>query len=766
MKNLPLLTVFFLVASNIVFAETLRVRSGEHANFTRFTINIPPGSVWKINQFSQEFELIVDIENAEYDLSGIFSRIPRTRVVDVDQKGIGGPLKFTLNCYCSVNPSLFENDLIVIDVSNAKASNLTAVSKYKPTRGASHYRFASRFPELDLITQDYETASVGTAVEPNSQLQLPQLEDGRNYASSLPTETVPISEFDNIASIVERRLIEEIEQARVGGSLYSESLSNDLNSGYGKNNEDDGRSLKDEESFSAGGPGLNLNYRNALDESLLRDTRGLREGKVEKECDSEGDIEISSWVGKDDSYSQQLSFWRARLYGEFDRVNDVAAINLAKIQLHFGFGAEAFKTLMLSGAENSEREILVELARIIEEPGVYASPMFEGQHVCDQNSALWAVLTRPDTAASSNHEAVIRSVDNLPKSLKEHLGAAVSQIFLTENEPDVSDSILRILNRGPEHESFSALLAEARTAELKGHNEIAGTKRELVARSNTMHSPKALVHLVSKAVDERGTLDPEIIDLVSSYEREFKGTDVGFDLARAKILGNAILGNFRVAVKNFRNISTSDEGSSLKDVRNDLLMILTERASDAEFIEYGLLVAGGFENELDGVVREEMSARLLNLGLSRVASGLLTLFKAPDESNRSKVLRARAALLENLPYEALDAISGMSQPEAIKLRAEAMLQVKRYSEAAELFTDVGELEIASRSFWLAGQPEKVSDEEGGEYGQISRVTKELGIVDSSVPEVQPLQRARELLMDSGDVRSNISELLGHVQLSE
>ena len=195
-------------------------------------------------------------------------------------------------------------------------------------------------------------------------------------------------------------------------------------------------------------------------------------------------------------------------------------------------------------------------------------------------------------------------------------------------------------------------------------------------------------------------------------------------------------------------------------------MILTERASDAEFIEYGLLMAGGFENEMDAMVREEMAVRLLNLGLSRPANGLLTLFKAPDESNRSRVLRARAALLENLPYEALDAISGMSQPEAIKLRAEAMLQVKRYSEAAELFADLDELEVASRSFWLADQPEKVADEDGGEYGQISRVTRELEIVDSSVPEVQPLQRARELLMESGNVRSSISELLGRVQLSD
>lgn len=766
MNNLPFLTVFFLIASNIVFAETLRVRSGEHGEFTRFTVNIPPGSVWKINEIDQEFELIVDVENVEYDLSGIFSRIPRNRVLDVDQKGIGDPLKFKLNCYCSVKPSLFGNDLIVIDVSNTKASNLTAVAKYKPIRGANYYRFASGFSQLDLITQDFETTSMGTVVRSDSQLQLPQLAVNRNYASILPIGKIPISEFDNIRNIVERRLIEEIEHARVGESLYSESLSSGLNSRYDENNEVDGRDLKDGESSSAGGPGLNFDYRNALDENLVREIKPLGEGKIEKECKGEEDIEISSWVGKDDSYTKKLSFWRARLYGEFDRVNDVAAINLAKIQLHFGFGAEALETLMLSGAKNSEREILVELARIIEEPGVYVSPMFKGQHVCDQNSALWAVLTRPDTAASSNHEAVIRSVENLPKGLKEHLGAAVSRIFLTENEPDVSDSILRILNRGPDHENFSALLAEASSAELKGDNEISGTKRERVVGSNTMHSPKALVHLVSKAVDESGTLDPKILGLVSSYEREFKGTDVGFELARAKILGSAILGNFREAIKDFGKISTSNEGSSLKNTRNDLLMILTERASDAEFVEYGLLMAGGFENEMDAMVREEMAVRLLNLGLSRPANGLLTLFKAPDESNRSRVLRARAALLENLPYEALDAISGMSQPEAIKLRAEAMLQVKRYSEAAELFADLDELEVASRSFWLADQPEKVADEEGGEYGQISRVTRELEIVDSSVPEVQPLQRARELLMESGNVRSSISELLGRVQLSD
>lgn len=757
---------FFLVASDVVVAETLRVRSGEHEQFTRITIGIPPGSDWSVKESDDGFELSLNVENAIYDLSGFFSRIPRTRVLDVAQEEIGEPLKFKLNCSCSVQTFLFGENLLVIDVSIIGFSNLKPPLSPTTIFSAERYMFANDLSKLEPSRRNIETTALGVGMDAESQENFTQPEGDRSTASSTLSRELSILEVGRDRNLAETRLIEEIEHARSRGLLTTIRESDSIEPKYESKFDDVGSDQGARADFFANDLGLNLDYPNAFDESLLLSIEQLEENVDNPVCVEKEGLAINSWVPQKDSYSQQVAFWRGRLFDEFDRVNDAAAINLAKVLLHFGFGAEAHETLLLSTVESSDREILLELAKIIDEPGEYASTMFEGQQVCDRDSALWAVLARPGAAASSNREAVIRSVNSLPRGLKEHLGAAASRIFLKENERYVSDSILRILDRAQNDRNFASLLAEARSAELTGHEEAARTNRELVAESNTIHSPDALIQLVSQALGERRTLEPEIVSLVSSYERELKGTRIGLELARAKALGYAILGDFKEAVRNFNETASQLESPSVHGTRNDLVMLLTESASDADFIQFGLSLVQGFESDLDEIVRETMASRLLSLGLSRAANGLLSLVKTSDESNNSRILRAQAALLENLPYEALEAISGMSQPEAIKLRAKAMLRINRYSEAAELFSVINEPEFASRSYWLAGQPEKVSDEDITEYGQISKVTKELATDDRVVSEMQPLQRARELLSDSGDVRSSISDLLDRVQLSE
>ena len=766
MKYWCFTAVFFLFAGDAVVAETLRVRSGEHERFTRITIGIPPGSDWRVKESDDGFELSLNVENAAYDLSGFFSRIPRTRVLDVAQEEIGEPLKFKLNCSCSVQTFLFGESLVVIDVSNSGPSNLSAPLSPTTNFSFERYRFADDLDKLEPARRDSGITALGASTDAEFQGSFSQPEGDRSTTSSSFLREFSILEVGRDRNLAEARLIEEIEHARSQGLLTTKRESGGIDPNYESKFDDVGPDQGAEVGFSTNDLGLNLDYPNAFDESLVLSMDQLEENADDPLCIEKEGLTINSWVPKKSSYSQQVAFWRGRLFDEFDRVNDAAAINLAKVLLHFGFGAEALETLLLSTVESSDREILVELAKIIDEPGEYASPIFEGQQVCDRDSALWAVLAWPGAAASSNREAVIRSVNSLPRGLKEHLGAAASRIFLKENERDVSDSILRILDRAQNDRNFASLLAEANSAELTGKQEVARTNRELVAESNTIHSPAALIQLVSQVLDERGTLGPEIVSLVSSYERELEGTRIGLELARAKILGYAILGDFKEAVRNFSKTANHLESPSLHETRNDLLMLLTESASDADFIQFGLSLAQGFESDLDEMVREKMVSRLLSLGLSRSANGLLSLLKTSDESNNSRILRAQAALLEDLPYEALEATSGMSQPEAIKLRAKAMLKINRHSEAAELFSDINEPEVASRSYWLAGQPEKVSDEDSTEYGQIAKVTKELATDDRDVSEMQPLQRARELLTDSGDVRSSISELLDRVQLSE
>ena len=129
------------------------------------------------------------------------------------------------------------------------------------------------------------------------------------------------------------------------------------------------------------------------------------------------------------------------------------------------------------------------------------------------------------------------------------------------------------------------------------------------------------------------------------------------------------------------------------------------------------------------------------------------------------MLKARAALAENLPHEAMIALLGVEGEEADRLRAEAMAQRQDYAQAAAILREVNDAEALPRVRWLAEdwQAQGSADDE---YSVLSDIASDLRMRTEAIATAGTLENARALLGDSSQTRRDIDALLARSEIME
>ena len=69
-------------------AQTVAIRSGEHAEFSRLTMNLPSRPNWQIEASETGARLIINQPNLTLDPSSVFTRIPRDRLTDLSWQAL------------------------------------------------------------------------------------------------------------------------------------------------------------------------------------------------------------------------------------------------------------------------------------------------------------------------------------------------------------------------------------------------------------------------------------------------------------------------------------------------------------------------------------------------------------------------------------------------------------------------------------------------------------------------------------------------------
>jgi hypothetical protein len=109
-------------------AQQARIRTGEHRDFTRLVVMLPAPADWSLRQTETGYDLTVDEGKPQFDLTGAFARIDRTRIRKLGTRpGIlhindGDP------CECRAEAFEFRPGIVVVDFRDGKPEAPPATS--------------------------------------------------------------------------------------------------------------------------------------------------------------------------------------------------------------------------------------------------------------------------------------------------------------------------------------------------------------------------------------------------------------------------------------------------------------------------------------------------------------------------------------------------------------------------------------------------------------------------------------------------------------
>ena len=737
--------LFTVVFAAAVAAETVVVRSGEHTGFTRLVMRLPSKVDWGITESSQAFDLNYDLPDVHFDVSQVFNRIPRLRLVGLAQSGPGAALVFTLGCNCIVRSFTEPNGFLVIDIRDSEEEKLQSRRRIEMPVNQEKYRFSSvSKPVSEGLSFPVVPVRPSKGMVPIArgiQRTADRMHSGRGAINA--SEERLIAQINRAASQGLLEVSNKTEKAHVGDAFNSVQPA--------KEPDELARAVELHSSVS-----LSATTVFDRDSSIISHlTNPERSGPF---CFESSQVALQDWV-ENEPFSEEIGKWRTRAFGEFDKVNSTAALNLARAYLHFGFGAEARAALLLSADLGEHSQVLEAIADVLEYGAVSGENPFEGQHVCDGDVALWSVLAAKVLPENVNKGAVHMAFSRLPLHLRGYLGPKISQKFSSANDSKMAASILRTMDRVRVDSGTGVELARAAVAQLQG--DVKTVERELskTVEQGAENSAKALVQLVQTVYAEGNALAPELPGLAAAYAVEYRNAEAGAEIRRAHTLALALNGQFGEAFEALLNLEVRDGVLAWQAAMVPLMDLLSERADDVTFLRFSLPAAVEVPTSFPAEISENIARRLLYLGFVEDAELWISDTASMPGSPAGQLLRAEISLARRLPHRATFELSGAEGVEAARLRALAFSQYGNYQKSGQMSVLAEDFDSAARGFWLADDWDEVPEQSNGRYEQAVAGAKSLQKVDPNVEKMTPLAQARVLMQNSLEARAGVSSLL-------
>lgn len=643
------LLLFFCLWSGRALAVEAVVRSGEHGSFTRLVIDLPASSGWDLEQNGKQALLRIVRGVTSFDLSQVFSRIDQSRLEGLREGDKKGELQLDLACDCSVRAFLLGTNMLVIDI--APGADQPAGARENPNSEKNRLSF-------------------GSTVRERQSVDLPLFLPGVDRAAAQPVPRSVLSPRIDVQTTeaiqaAEERLLRQIGRAATQGllnpSLTPVEPKPAVSTGVPTEKAKPAPQLSRPEAATEVVP---LRATTSRDSALRDHLRLDGQGPTEAFCLPDTEFAINEWGSTD--FAKGLAEWRSRLYGEFDRVNAEAAIGMARHYLHFGFGAEARRSVAL---QDKPYPILSILSHIVDGDRVYDAGPFLAQGACNGAVALWAVLALPDKEGriDIDEQAVVRSFNGLPVHLRDRLGPELARRLSLFQYDDAAQSVMRRLDLLPKTETPEELMAQAKIAENQGATDIAQEARQSVVATGTVQSPLALADMIAGELAEGREIMPELADLAAAYAYERRSEPDATRLAWAEIQARAGAGQFTQAFQRLEALSDAERETVQSDVVYDLMRA---NASDTDFLTL-LLPRLEQASALAPRTANMLAERLLGLGFPKEAAAVLRVGASGPEGRTRRVLRARIALDLGNPRQAEAEILGLAGSDADELRARA-----------------------------------------------------------------------------------------------
>lgn len=419
-----------------------------------------------------------------------------------------------------------------------------------------------------------------------------------------------------------------------------------------------------------------------------------------------------------DPYVRRASELHAILVGEFDTVNEEAAIKLAQLNLSAGLGAEAIAVLDEFIPDHRWAELYREVAAVLNEepPALDASLRKEG---CNGTQQLWRLaalsLTDSVTDTSDNATNFMAALEAQPRHIREFLASRFGLAAVTSGNWEIARRMEAMTNRsvsssyGP---SGRALLLSARLDAWHDRPRDALVKLKRARNFPGAVAEDALLQLAKAALT-----NSDLATLETSYLR----ADLAM-LARDDHGGKRGLEAFELWVKLQDHELGRDAAMAVlnQGVEDGLVpsgrraSLLAEIAQGTEFSESSSPLALVYMDDperFEGAMekpgfRRAIVESMIALGLPSLAENVMT---PQDQEDHSLGLDlARAHLAANEPQRAIAGLRKLPEsPDRNQVMTRALLADGKTAEAQSYLADPSnaEQEVDDQISLMDGQIE-------------------------------------------------------------
>ena len=662
MRLLPLLALaaWPLAAA----AEDVLVRSGEHAGFSRLVLEFDERPPWSLRLADGRATVLLGPGERSFDAERVFSRIPRTRIRALAATAEG--LELELGCDCAVTAFEIRSAALAIDVADRAASDFLRDVTLTASTGAPQG----------------EDAPPPAVADETLPIRAPSVAAGPGVpATGLPDEPPPLRL--PLAALPEAPEL-DAEPARPADGAPQGQVLLDLTEAIARATTqgnlrlaepaEEGRTVPPE-AILADPAAANLRLRLPGEEAWLPEEPP--EGVT---CRPATSFDVGAWVPEDRTPAEAIAALQAALAPELDSYEEERAIDLARLYVGLGFGAEARAVLAALAPRHPEAALLEDMARIVDGEPVLGD-ILATEAACPGRAQLWVALASGGGGKATD---VIVAIGELPVALRRELAPRVMSTLIDEGDASGAEAVRGTIERteGPHGAPFT--LAAAQMEARQDRDPDLATLRELAAERSPA-ADEALAVLLEVAHGQGEALEGDILARAETRADDLRGTALGARLEVGLIRAYLSTSDFAGAADRFAAAIGSETIPPDDKARlaRDFFEALGGRGSDEDL----LVQAARFVGPTSDIVRQDpagaaTAARLIDLGLPGLAQRYLP--ETPADPERL-MLAARARLLSADPEGALALLEGVDprDPGGATLRGEALRALGRTAPAAE-----------------------------------------------------------------------------------
>ncbi len=722
----------FLFAACPAAAQT--ILSGEHPNFTRFVLTLPDEMDWELGRVENGF-LFRPESSVEFELAEVFTRIPRTRVVDVQRAG--GNLFFQSDCECHLDAFRINSLQIVIDFIDG------------PVDDGSSYDIDFDETITPQATESEPTATMTSIIDSplpiifsDSETSDPALLPNELTEEAQPVEEIAPEDSENDLQVL---MLDSISRGASQGLVDAVTPTIDVP----EERSNDPAEPVETAAVELPEETLPIRALTAIEREQAQIT--APQTNIGAACIADERVAVSDWLGEKDPWIE-ISQHEAELFDERDQIDLAAAQNLARVYVALGFGAEARVILSLS-PDIPDAGLLSVMSFIVEDQP--ADPLaLASQIECDSAIALWALASAAPASADLALEPapILLAFSFLPAHLKAVTAGPLADQLRLAGELEAARQLLRVANQEIDAPASEQRMAEAAILADSGDIEGATTELAAAAYDPIQADAEALAALIEVRLAEGLAVSQDSLNLAQAMAYELRGSDLAVRLKKAEIRGHLAAGRVEHGLE-----LLVDAGDGMEQLWSEISISFAEDASLERFLRFAAVPP---EENLTPEAQNAVASRLISEGLPSLARPYLDGQVTGAAAIERRYLNAQIAALSGDVPETEVILFGVESLRAAELRLLAAERSRDPDAVVRVARATGQGPTVDQN-WRAGEWQNLESQ-----GDLESVQEAARIMvnrenTETVPilDAATLDARRKLLAESQAARESLTALL-------